>query len=117
MKINKFRSWNENDECFYYFLNGGYFKESGEIAYRWCFNWENSEQFSGLHDKNGKEIYEGDIVSDGKEQDSHCVSGKHVLKFEKGGFFPFAIAGWEGTMSIEDCEIIGDIHQNPELMK
>jgi len=37
MRLNKFRSYNENDMCFYYFINGGYFNEKGETAHRWCF--------------------------------------------------------------------------------
>ena len=126
MREIKFRTWDienkkyiyDSKEDFYLTLESGLVKYSG-MAYDFYFEIKEKfiiEQFTGLHDKNGKEIYEGDVVSDGKEQGSHCVSGKHVVKFEKGGFFPFAIAGWEGTMSIEDCEIIGDIHQNPELI-
>ena len=53
MKINKFRSWNDVDECFYYFQDGKYFDENNEEIDRHCFNWNNAEQFTGLNDKNG----------------------------------------------------------------
>lgn len=73
-------------------------------------------QFTGLLDKHGKEIYEGDIVSNGESQNNHCLSGIHEVKLECGGFYPFAISGWEGTMSVEKCEIIGNIYENPDLL-
>jgi uncharacterized phage protein (TIGR01671 family) len=74
-------------------------------------------QFTGLVDKNGVEIYEGDIVSDGCRQNDHCISGVHVVELRDGAFFPFAVPGWEGTMSVDKCQVIGNIHQNPELLK
>ena len=71
-------------------------------------------QFTGLYDRNGKEIYEGDIVLWG---------GIHnrVVKWEPYGYSPWACDG-EGD---HDChagwhvesEIIGNIYDNPELIK
>ena len=74
------------------------------------------EQFTGLRDKNGREIYEGDIVSDGMWQSYGCLNGTHEVKFEDGGFYPFCVPKWECTMDIKGCEIIGTIHENPELL-
>ena len=87
-------------------------KEEGERILR--YNDVLIEQFTGLHDKNGKEIYEGDIV---KSIDSDF---NRVIKWD--GITP------SFTMQRDDfkecvwynekyCEVIGNIHENSELLK
>jgi hypothetical protein len=66
------------------------------------------EQYTGLLDKNGREICEGDIV--------HFYEEMEVVKFEDGGFDPFCICGSECQACPEDVEVIGNIHEDTELV-
>jgi len=76
-------------------------------------------QFTGLKDKNGKEIYEGDIVKDEnniREVIFHIPDGVNNIY----GFTQRDIKKneWVGFNKIEnDFEIIGNIYENPELLK
>lgn len=71
-------------------------------------------QYTGLKDKNGKEIYEGDILSTGNLESGHRIV---EVYFKDGCFYTkdesfkkWRVAGWRTT------EIIGNIYENPELL-
>lgn len=85
---------------------------SGEIAVLGEYDWTTRsvvvEQYTGLKDKNGKEIYEGDFVRQFDDEEYF------VVKFEYGGFLPFT--AYMLTFDIDYCEVIGNIHENPELI-
>lgn len=68
---------------------------------------------TGLKDKNGKEIYEGDILDDGE---GHI--GK-VLYNERLASFAYEWGNCGSTfmdLYTSDMEVIGNIHENPELL-
>ena len=128
------------------------FKEYGDSAYiieassTTMVDINTIGQFTGLHDKNGKEIYEGDIMGL-PENDANGVKYKNrytrVVEWVNDGFFllDYCTIGGEvrkygDRLALEislnsnydgiarcfqkrglDYTVIGNIHDNPELLK
>lgn len=101
-----------------------------ECSYRICWNPETGgqanapikngtlSQFTGLHDKKGVGVWEGDIIADeSKEQDNDI----YVCEYsEKEAMFVFCSPNDGDILEVNgynpDFEIIGNIHENPELL-
>lgn len=115
----KFRAWNIQEERFeekesfdcdhddgsYYLVNHAYPKKDGfEDIYVF-------QQFTGLYDKHGKEIYEGDIITWDGYVHPACVTyeAPEFLRKMYTGKYPFKLH--------HQYEIIGNVYENKDLIK
>ncbi|HEL8922352.1 TPA: hypothetical protein U0G17_001702 [Listeria monocytogenes] len=91
---------------------GTYISNSAGAPFAYQVRPETINQYTGLKDKNGKKIFEGDV---GWDEHNECYG---VVKFEDAKFLylweNIAEDLWEVADGIEIC---GNIHENPELME
>ena len=87
-------------------------------------NPETVGQYTGLTDKNGKHIFEGDIIFCKKHIDGNFVDASIEFGFVEMKYGAFGLHRKQGFYRpfkdwLEDyeLEVIGDIHDNPELLK
>jgi hypothetical protein len=113
----KFRAWDKSCN-----------KMRGENGIKDCFSLRSDGvynddyilmQFTGLKDKNGKEVYEADIVIHDGEKIVVNYGIQSVDAFEGAGFNLWSFYGEKlgGFRLQSEIEIIGNVFENPELLK
>ena len=122
MREIKFRAWGkayEEDE-----LKMRYSDEYPDMGAFWTLcigQWtrkphqEELMQYTGLKDKNGKEIYESDILNNGD-----IGSTNWIVTWNEKGFYSYCddeVCEDSPMSHLEHLEIIGNIYENPNLIK
>ena len=130
----KFRAWDKGNKNYLYNVQDAYDTLSGNVKYdngedadydESCFGdfldnkWYDVEQFTGLKDVNGKEIYVGDIIKSNYKYAQPKVS---QIIIENGNSYILGedlATGNEMLVSdhIGEIEVIGNVHTNPELLE
>ena len=115
-RVIKFRAWWGNQKVMQYHASNGLMGGVLEHSSEWTWM-----QFTGLHDKHGREIYEGDIITS-----THPVitpGYKWLVQWKDAGFEPFVSEERDhGELAfgvkehLETFEVIGNIYENPELL-
>lgn len=122
MREIKFRAWDNENKRWWpnieVYSDGTYNVGEVEDSYSGLIYSEQKptlQQFTGFKDTNDKDIFEGDILEDNEYPDDGISRDVVIWSEELGRWttHEWSIDGEE----FEGCEVVGNIHENPEILK
>jgi uncharacterized phage protein (TIGR01671 family) len=131
MRSLKFRAWDKTENKYmkhqyigsemYVDIDGIFdVEQDGYSSFVW-------EQFTGLIDRHGKEIFEGDIIQYDSDYTGNAFERIGYIRWSSKAFAggKFNVMNKDGSLGYdsfyggipnEDCEVIGNIRENPDLL-
>lgn len=133
MRDIKFRAWEPDAKEMVYFDNQKAAKDQYIASHLFALMSNEHpkgegllQQYTGMEDKNGVEIYEGDVVTGCYTRRSVDYSEHSVVEFgyadDSDGYQREHTMGWvvsngSSLCDLAACEVIGNIYENPELLE
>ena len=114
----KFRFWDKKEKEYFTCWEIDYKSRIPKAypyrTYNWCFEHKNiiAEQCTGTKDKNGKLVYEGDFIKTTNGTIGYIVWSQKDLAFMTKDLNPK-----EKEVYLVECEVIGNIHENADLLE
>lgn len=114
--IPRFRAWLKNDKEMIdvdeiHWYNGNFEFIGDGITFQRLADEVELMQSTGLFDKNGQEIFEGDILKDGSEYGRVVYDPDRTMWRVYGKDFDDALSDWWTG------RVVGNIYENPELLE
>ena len=123
----KFRAWDKHEQKMFasdeliIWNNNVYANDSKKLSCNHLIGWTIDEEYlmqaTSLFDKKGAEIFEGDIVKMAK--DVYSEPTYYEVVRHRGGAYRLESKqhGCELWLRHTDCEIVGNVYENPELLE
>ena len=119
MKQIKYRSWISSLQKFVYFENGNYswIRKTDNVN---VFDWSKAEQYTGLKDKNGVEIYKGDYIKIKQFGKAKVIflDGSFMAEWIEDEAYSVELSKmiWDNRSTNENIfKVIGTIHENKNI--